>query len=71
MKVQCGRMINAGRITNHEMGDLRKDQVFHGKRRSRLGKRSFLWLYCWGQVSQDFHPRSEQEWKDFIEKDDD
>ena len=59
-----GRFVSAGRLTNYEMRDLRERKNFSKYRPQRRRKDAWLWLYTWATVSQEFHPRSEQEWRE-------
>lgn len=59
-----GRFVSAGRLTNHEMQNLRMGMNFRRYRRQRRRQDAWLWLYTWATVSQDFHPRSEQDWQE-------
>ena len=52
----CTRLTSAGRITNWEM------EILRGLPHPQDTK----WNHVWVGLSDPFHPKSEQEWKDYL-----
>lgn len=58
--MKCDRLTNVGRVTNHEMAELREQKVW----------RDTCWVHVWSSLSDAFHPRSEQEWREHQQAED-
>lgn len=50
------RFKSTGRISNYEITNLRKEQVWRGVR----------WTYLWASLSDPTHPKSKEEWQVYM-----
>lgn len=55
------RFTNAGRITHHEMGELR----------TLSNPRNTKWNHVWCAVSNVFHPVSQEDWRRHVQEQED
>lgn len=54
----CRRFVNAGKLTDHEMVDLREPGI---------RRRAVPWRYAWASMSDEFHPHNQEEWDAHLE----
>ena len=62
MTCPCNRYLNAGRMTNYEMGPLRLAKEWR-----RVDGKRLRWIYPWSSLADEFHPRSQEEWDKYQE----